>query len=130
MGKFFAMLGIGICAGYVFVFKMLKIIHLFESDSYSPTYSKQTAEPIPNMQRTNDIFRGRINEYGEIRDYGGTLLARINDDGDIFYPNGVFYAHRDYSGDVYDASGKYLGRIKDGEIQNANWAYTGKINND
>ena len=131
LGKFFAMIGLGICSGYVLVFKLLGIIHLFESSSGNSKSVEQFTEPIPNTKTTGDIFRGRVNACGEIYDYGGKLLARINDNGDIFYPNGSYYAHRDYSGDVYDASGKYLGRIKEnGEIQNADWTYTGKLNND
>lgn len=131
LGKFFAMIGLGICSGYVLIFKILGIIHFFESSSGMSKNITQYTDPIPNTKTTYDIFRGRVNEYGEIYDYGGKLLARINSNGDIFYPDGRYYAHKDYAGDVYDASGKYLGRIKEnGEIQNADWGYTGKLNND
>lgn len=127
IGKLFAMIGIGICSGYILLFKFLGIINFLES---SPKYERHS-NPIPNTNISNDIFRGRINEYGEIYDYGGKFLGRINDNGDILYPNGEYYAHKDYSGDVYTANGKYLGRIKeDGEIQNAEWVRTGKLNNE
>ena len=128
IGKLFAMIGIGICAGYVLIFNIFKF-SLF-SDSSSSTIRSQTKTPIPNMTTTNDIFRGRINEYGEIYDYGGKLLARINEHGDIYYPNGTYFAHIDSAGDIYDSAGNYLGRIRNGEIQNANWSTVGKINND
>lgn len=124
IGKFFAMLAIGICGGYIFIFKILGFA------AFSSKTSAKTYQPIPNIQGQGNDFRVRINEYGEIYDYGGNMLGRINENNDIFYPNGNFYAHMDYAGDICDSSGKYLGRIKNGEIQNSNWEYIGRINKD
>jgi len=134
VGKFFAMIGIGICAGYILVFKMLKAIHFFESGhtesvsmGNSPVTESSPARKAQNLYDANGKYRGRINEYGEKYDENGKYQGRINEYGEIYNLDGKYTGRINEYGEKYDANGKYRGRINEyGENYNENGKYTGR----
>ena len=134
LGKFFAMLGIGICSGFIVVFKMLSFFHHFESDS---TTSKNVGNSLNtgNLQAKtsqklyddNGKCRGYINEYGKKFDENGKYQGQINEYGKIYNANGKYIGRIDEYGKKYDEDGKYRGYItKDGKNYNENGKYTGR----
>lgn len=134
LGKFFAMLGIGVCSAFIVVFKMLSFFHHSESDSTistntdnsSSTETSQTKK-AQNLYDANGKYRGRINEYGERYDENGKYQGRINEYGEIYNADGKYTGRINEYGEKYDANGKYRGRINEhGENYNENGKYTGR----
>lgn len=86
-GKFFAMLGIGICAGYIVVFKMLSFFHQHESNtdsSYTSGSTSNTNGRITNQtgQTTGYYYgdSGRItNQSGQTTGYYDKKTGRVTD---------------------------------------------------
>lgn len=86
-GKFFAMLGIGICAGYIIVFKMLSFFHKYESSpssTYTPGSTSNTNGRITNQsgQTTGYYYgdSGRItNQSGQTTGYYDKETGRVTD---------------------------------------------------
>lgn len=134
LGKFFAMLGIGICSAFIIIFKMLSFFHHFKSDSHvstsvgdlSSVEMLQAKEP-QDLYDNNGKYRGRINEYGERYDENGKYQGRINEYGEIYNADGKYSGRINEYGEKYDSNGKYRGRINEhGENYDENGKYTGR----
>ena len=131
-GKFFAMLGIGICAGYIVVFKMLSFFHHYESissSSYTSSSTSNTSVRVTNRvgQTANyyDGNSGRItNQTGQTAGYydgdsgritnqsGQTTGYYYGDSGRITNQIGQTTGYYDKeTGRVTDASGSTVGYV-------------------
>lgn len=135
LGKFFAMLGIGICSAFILVFKMFSFFHHFESDStissnssnLSSTDTLGNIKKARNLYDANGKYRGNINEYGEKYDENGKFQGHINEYGEVYNAYGKYQGRINEYGEKYDESGKYRGRINEyGENYNEDGKYTGR----
>ena len=133
-GKFFAMLGIGICSAFIVVFKMLSFFHRFEDGSPESTSAGNSSnseasqvKKAKSLYDANGKYRGRINEYGEKYDENGKYQGRINEYGEIYNADGKYTGRINEYGEKYDSNGKYRGKINEyGENYDENGKYTGR----
>lgn len=131
-GKFFAMLGIGICAGYIVVFKMLSFFHHYESSSgssYTSASTSNTSARVTNrVGQTAHYYdgnSGRItNQTGQTAGYyygdsgritnqtGQTTGYYYGDSGRITNQSGQTTGYYDKeTGRVTDATGSTVGYV-------------------
>lgn len=134
LGKFFAMLGIGICSAFIFVFKMLSFFHHFESSSPVSTStgnlsSSETTQrkKAQKLYDPDGKYKGYINEYGEKYDENGKHQGYIDEYGRTYNHDGKYTGRIDEHGNKYDQDGKYCGRVdKDGKNYNKDGKYIGR----
>lgn len=133
-GKFFAMLGIGICSAFILVFKMLSFFHHFESSSPVSTGTRTSSSTeTPQRKKAQKLYdpdgkyRGYINEYGTKYDENGKRQGYIDEHGRTYNPDGKYTGRIDEYGNKYDGDGKYCGRVdEDGRNYNKDGKYIGR----
>lgn len=111
-GKFFAMLGIGICAGYIVVFKMLSFFHHYESST--------------NTSGSGCNINGRITSQS-----GQTTGNYYGNSGRITNQSGQTTGYYDKeTGRVTNASGQTTGYYdkETGRVTNASGSTVGYVN--
>ena len=126
VGKFFAMLAIGICAAYLVVFKMLCFFHNFESARDATSSGNRiNGRSITNADGSSGgyvtengqiygpdgAYKGYINESGQIYDDDMKNVGCINANGEIKGAFGESAGHINANGEIYDSMGRSIGHI-------------------
>ncbi len=125
LGKLFAMLGIGICSAFIFVFKMLTFFHEFESRK--PTFSadtitgksifSDTGKDIGYLGVNGEIYNetgksvGYISSNGELHNETGRVIGHINEFGEIYGEFHNYMGHIDENGYIYNETGTFVYRL-------------------
>ena len=114
IGKFYAMLAIGICACYMLIFEMLRFIHHFENKTTIKSSTSKTNSPLNKPHRLygeHGEYQGYIDangrRYGEHGEYQGYIDAN----GRRYGEHGEYQGYIDANGRKYGKHGEYQGYI-------------------
>jgi YD repeat-containing protein len=115
IGKFFGMLGLGICAALIVVFKMLQGIHHYENgrgekiENYTETPTTKTR--CTTGYHYNEVGEniGHTDENGNHYDAFGKLAGHTDENGNHYDAFGKLAGHTDENGNHYNAFGKLVG---------------------
>lgn len=111
MGKFFAMLGVGMCVVFVLGFEIIKRFHNAPESDVSDVHS-HNSKPFSKAQsfyNENGQYHGYINEYGQIYDDTGAYRGYVNETGQRYDENGYYKGYINEYGQNFDETGRYRG---------------------
>ena len=136
LGKFFAMIGLGLCSAWIVVFKMLTFFHRYESArdgvpmmSSGSNVNVSVFSKGKSFYDADGIYRGHMNEAGELYDENSRYQGHINEQGEFYDADGKYASRINECGEIYGSNGEYHGRVNEqGEHYNADGKYIGHSN--